>query len=251
MTPRTLRPPKPSSLPVTGSLGRPHRARRQIVGALAVGVLLVGCDTGDGKTLREPTGTMAPVTLPATTTTFSFDNDATLPSVALDPSGDQSGDVQESDLPVELPGGPFALVAPWLDGGVIDPINTCSGADLSPALSWTGVPEGTVELAIAMVDDSVEPQFIHWVIAGIDPSEMSMIEGAPSAGAIEAINSFGDIGYGGPCPPQETDAHDYRTTIYALGQQVELFDGDAAADLLGFVQDASFASTEVTGTFGR
>ena len=51
-----------------------------------------------------------------------------------------------------LPGAEdFSLTAPWLSGTAIDPRYTCDGDDVAPALSWGGVPAGTVEIAIVMV----------------------------------------------------------------------------------------------------
>jgi Raf kinase inhibitor-like YbhB/YbcL family protein len=169
-----------------------------------------------------------------------------------------------ASLPIEVPEVPadagddvaaesFRLIAPWLDGAPIDTLQTCDGVDLSPALSWTVPPDGTVELAIAMVDESVDAAtpFVHWIVAGISPLDISVIEGGVPIGAVQAENSLGDIGYSGPCPPPGAPAHVYRLTIYALGQQVELADGAAAADLLGFVQDVSIGSAEVGGTYAR
>ena len=64
-------------------------------------------------------------------------------------------------LPVEatattLPVAPFTMVAPWQDGAEIPVLNTCDGDDVSPALSWAGVPDGTVELALVVTDDDAD-----------------------------------------------------------------------------------------------
>ena len=80
-----------------------------------------------------------------------------------------------------------------------------------------------------MVDESAssdgEP-FVHWVLAGVDPSEVSLLEGAVPAGAVQADELVRhDIGWSGPCPPEGDPAHLYRVTMYALNQQVELADG--------------------------
>lgn len=209
--------------------------------------LLGACDTGDGKTLSEPTGTVAPPTVPPPATELLRDGVGTLASVPLELPVGESG----AQLPA--PSGPFGIAAPWIDGGPIDPINTCDGGNVSPAISWTDVPGGTVELAVALVDESIDdgPPFVHWVLAGINPDDISVLEGSTPLGAIQGLNFFGNIGYDGPCPPPGDPAHIYRLTIYALNQQTELADGTAAADLLDFVQTVAIASADVTGTFAR
>jgi Raf kinase inhibitor-like YbhB/YbcL family protein len=219
--------------------------------ASAAGLVMVlgvlgACDTGDGKTLAEPTGTVAPPTVPPVTE-LPLDGSGTLASLPLE------SPVLDDDAQLPVPSGPFSIVAPWVDGDPIDLINTCNGANLSPAVSWDDVPEGTVELAVALVDESVDDEspFIHWVLAGLNPTDISISEGSTPLGAIQGLNFFGNIGYDGPCPPPGDPAHIYRLTIYALNQQTELADGTAAADLLDFVQTVAIASADVTGTFAR
>ncbi len=225
-------------------MGRPVAA---VAGLAMVLGLLSACDTGDGKTLSEPTGTVPPPTVPPPATELPLDGTGTLASLPLEsPVLNDTG-----QLPV--PSGPFSIAAPWIDAGPIDSINTCDGANLSPAISWTDVPEGTVELAVALVDESIDdgPPFIHWVLAGLNPAEISVFEGSTPLGAVQGLNFFGNVGYDGPCPPPGDPAHVYRLTIYALNQQTELADGTAAADLLDFVQTVAIASADVIGTFGR
>ena len=54
------------------------------------------------------------------------------------------------------------------DGGEIPARYTCRGEDVSPPLLWTGVPSGTVELAVVVRDVDAEG-FVHWVVAGLPP----------------------------------------------------------------------------------
>ena len=223
--------------------------RRRYAAPVLVGCLLVAaCDTGDGKTLREPTGTLPPPTVATTTTTLPQEGVGTLPSL---PQEDPATDIAVSAANIEP--GAFRLIAPWLDGSEIDRRHTCDGEDISPALSWIAPPPGATELAIAVVDESIAngTPFVHWVVAGIDPNDISLIEGDVPLGAVQALNFFGNVGWGGPCPPPDDDAHIYRFTVYALNQQVELADGTPATDLLDFIEAVSVASADLTGTFGR
>lgn len=220
--------------------------------AAALGVTaLAGCDTGDGKQLQpyDPADYPSQTVAPSIQDTFDVDvGDDALGGGFIDGSG--------SSLPgsPELGAEPFTLVAPWLDGATIDPRYTCDGDDLAPAVSWGGAPPGTVEIAIAMVDDSAVSEgqpFVHWVIGGIDPAEIALVEGDVPPGAIQALNFFGDVGYGGPCPPPGDEPHLYRLTAYALNQQLELADGDTATEFLATIATLSIASSDVTGLYQR
>ncbi len=162
-------------------------------------------------------------------------------------------------LPVFVPGtdvgvddttvSAFTVTAPWRDAGAIDARYTCDGANVSPALSWTAAPVGTVEIAITLTDDDA-PGFVHWVIGGIDPSNIALGEATVPEGAYQATNGDGEIGYSGPCPPTGSE-HGYRVTVHYLGQQIELGDGADGHDLLLAVDSASIAFAEVTGTYSR
>jgi Raf kinase inhibitor-like YbhB/YbcL family protein len=207
-----------------------------------VGLALAACDTGDGKTLRN---TVTPTTQPPPDT-------EPLESVPVD----GAGAIENTFPSVTADSDPetFTVVAPWLDGGTIDALYTCDGDDLSPALSWQGVPPGTVQLALVVLDEDAtieDTPFVHWVVAGIAPDDISIIEGSIPDGAIEAVNSFGEVGWGGPCPPEGDEAHTYRFVLHALAQQVELANALPAAELLDYLGDITFARAETTGTYAR
>jgi Raf kinase inhibitor-like YbhB/YbcL family protein len=219
------------------------------VSALVALTALSACDTGDGKQLKDfdpadyPSQTTVPPTIEGE---FAVDqtSDVELPGSVDPATTDAAGGTAE----------PFSLIAPWVTGGDIDALHTCDGPDVSPALSWGGVPAGTAEIAIVMVDDSAVSDgqpFVHWVIAGLDPGEVALVEGDVPAGALQGLNFFGDVGYGGPCPPPGDGPHLYRTTAYALNQQLELADGDVATEFLATIATVSIASTDVTGFYQR
>ena len=78
---------------------------------------------------------------------------------------------------------------------------TCDGDNVSPPLSWSGVPEGTVELRISLRDpDAPRGTFTHWLVVGVDPASTDVGRGTVPASGTEEGNSFGDDAYGGPCP---------------------------------------------------
>jgi Raf kinase inhibitor-like YbhB/YbcL family protein len=91
---------------------------------------------------------------------------------------------------------------------------TCDGDGVSPPLSWSGVPEDSAELRISVRDpDAPRGTFIHWLVNGIDPSSSGVDEGAVPAGGKVETNSFGETGYGGPCPPRGGGPHRYVFTV--------------------------------------
>jgi Raf kinase inhibitor-like YbhB/YbcL family protein len=145
------------------------------------------------------------------------------------------------------PGAGFVVTAPWADGGFIDAQYTCKGADTSPAVSWSGVPANTQELAISLVDLDAE-NFVHWVVAGLDPASTGIVAGRVPGGAIQAANGFGEAKYGGPCPPD--GQHKYLLTLYALGSRSKLADGVPAASAIDQLQSGALATALVTGSFG-
>jgi Raf kinase inhibitor-like YbhB/YbcL family protein len=141
-------------------------------------------------------------------------------------------------------------------GGEIQRRYTCDGEDLSPPLSWEGVPEGTASLAL-IADDPDAPvgTWVHWVLYGLDPAARELPEGVPTndtvlGGARQGRNDFRRIGYGGPCPPPN-GAHRYFFTIYALSEAVDLESGATKAELLAAMEGKVLAQGQLMGTYRR
>ncbi len=143
----------------------------------------------------------------------------------------------------------LVVTAPWRDGATIDSRYTCDGPNVSPALSWSPAPEGTVEIAITLSDLDV-PGFVHWAIAGIPASTTAIAEDTVPLGAYEAANSLGDNGYTGPCPTAGSE-HLYVLTVHYLAEETGLEDGVAGLDLLDLIQSVELSTAEVSGVFAR
>ena len=202
-------------------------------------MLAAACDTGDGKTLRPPTDAER-VALPTTTTS------TTVAGTGLD--GGAAASFPAVPDSSGIASAPFTVILPWAEGAAIDPKYTCDGADVSPLISWTTPPAGTVEMALLMIDESAD--FIHWAVVGIPPIAGQKPEGTPFTGAIEGRNSFGNVGYQGPCPPAGA-AHTYRFMLYALSQQAELPDAFTGQDLESVASPAALTVADVSGTYTR
>ena len=140
----------------------------------------------------------------------------------------------------------------FAEGAPIPPEFSCDGDDVAPPLSWKGVPDDTVELALVVDDpDASRGTYVHWVLFGLDPSLTGLDEAEVPNGARQAKNSAGDAEYKGPCPPGGDDPHRYRFTLYALGEEITVDDGAGTGDALAAVSDAAIAKGTLTGTFDR
>jgi Raf kinase inhibitor-like YbhB/YbcL family protein len=121
------------------------------------------------------------------------------------------------------PSGGIAVRSPAFAGGQpIPAAYTCTGKNISPPLSWSGVPREATSLRLDMVD--VTANFTHWKVRGIDPSVASVAVGKVPAGAKQGNNSFGKVGYGGPCPPPGDDPHRYQFMVAAVGKNGKVLD---------------------------
>lgn len=147
---------------------------------------------------------------------------------------------------------PFGLTSAAFDEGSSIPREfTCDGADVSPPLSWTGVPEGTGALVL-VVDDPDARGFVHWIVLDLPAADGDLQRGvAPTAASPQqGRNDFGRAGWGGPCPPSGT--HHYRFTLTAVAAPLGLADGPSG-DAVAAAQAAStvVAQVTLTGTYRR
>lgn len=132
---------------------------------------------------------------------------------------------------------------------------TCDGQDVSPPLSWDAPPERTQSLAL-IVDDSDAPSgtFVHWIVFNLPADVRSLAEALPtnntlSQGGIQGQNDFGNIGFGGPCPPRGT--HRYFFKLYALDRQLELGSGASKTEVVNAINGHVLGYAELIGTYSR
>jgi Raf kinase inhibitor-like YbhB/YbcL family protein len=125
------------------------------------------------------------------------------------------------------------------------------GADSSPPLTWSGVPEGTSELVLLVEDaDAVPAPFVHWLVTGINPTATSVEEGEVPTDGREWPNGFGTVGYSGPMPPVGDDPHRYFFRVFAVTEPLQLPVRPSAADVHG-AASTELASGVLVGTFAR
>jgi Raf kinase inhibitor-like YbhB/YbcL family protein len=146
--------------------------------------------------------------------------------------------------------GEFGLTSSaFEEGGAIPEVYTCDGEDISPPLEWTGVPDGTQELMLTLLDpDAPAGVYTHWTMYSIDPSSTGSPEGGIPEGALEGLNDPGETGYTGPCPP-EGPAHRYVFTLAALREASALEGGAAPTDVDEALQQKALTTTTLTGVY--
>ncbi len=137
-------------------------------------------------------------------------------------------------------------------GGQIPTEHAKEGDDVSPPLQWSGLPDGTRQIAVICHDpDAPLPRgFTHWVVYGI-PADATAIPGGGGGHFVEGINDFGDEGYGGPQPPEGHGTHHYYFWVYALDTELDLDPGLSRADLLAAISDHIIEQNRLVGTYER
>jgi Raf kinase inhibitor-like YbhB/YbcL family protein len=140
---------------------------------------------------------------------------------------------------------------------------TGDGADVSPPLAWSGVPEGAKELAL-LCDDPDAPQaepWVHWVIYKIPATAKGLPEGVERkpkpkepAGAIQGKNSWPakeNLGYRGPLPPKGHGIHHYYFKVFALDKTLSAEPGLDKKALLKEIAGHTVAEGVLMGTYER
>jgi Raf kinase inhibitor-like YbhB/YbcL family protein len=140
----------------------------------------------------------------------------------------------------------------------------CPGENVSPPLSWSNVPPDAESLALTLYDHITRCETCgerapegrawgHWGVYNIPAEATDLPEGLPADpilpdGAVQLVNGFGEVGYGGPCPPPD-HVHVYVFTIYALDARLDL-PGNASVDNLSAALDGHvLEQADLTGVF--
>jgi Raf kinase inhibitor-like YbhB/YbcL family protein len=148
----------------------------------------------------------------------------------------------------------------FVEGKAIPRRHTGDGEDLSPPLSWSGLPAAARELAL-IVDDPDAPvpePWVHWVLYKLPVATEELGEGVPPVtrpvlptGSVQGKNSWGSAGYRGPAPPKGHGVHRYYFRLYALDQALDLPDGLDKTALLKAMKGHILAEGHLMGTYQR
>jgi Raf kinase inhibitor-like YbhB/YbcL family protein len=154
----------------------------------------------------------------------------------------------------------LTLTSPAFEhNGEIPAEYTCDGKDISPALSWSNLPEGTKSLAL-IVDDPDAPDpaapkvtWVHWVLYNLPPSVSGLPRGVSSealpVGTQEGLNNWDRTGYGGPCPP--VGRHRYFHKLYALDIELTGLERPTKEELEQAMAGHILTQAELVGTYQR
>jgi len=165
--------------------------------------------------------------------------------LAYSSGGADTGSTRETDM--EIKSGRFK------EGDTVPTQYTCDGEDVNPFLEFKNVPDEAQSLVL-IVDDSDATRggrFTHWLVWNIPASTTYIPEDSVPDGAVEGKNDFGNLGYGGPCPPRGAKPHRYVFTLSALDAELSLKEGATRTELEVALEGHDIARTTLTGKYSR
>ncbi len=156
----------------------------------------------------------------------------------------------DKELNDELSGGNMKIQTVFENNGKIPVKYTCDGEDVSPPITVTDVPSGTVALAVVCDDpDAPAGTWVHWLLWNIPVSGDSLTIEENTAPGVSGRNSFKKLSYGGPCPPSGT--HRYFFKVYALDSELGLEEGASSLELENAMQGHLLDKAEIVGLYSR
>ena len=132
----------------------------------------------------------------------------------------------------------------------------CVGENISPALSWSGVPEGTKSLALLMFDPEGRPPggVSHWVAYGIPASVSGFAEGEvskPSEKYVGGVSTMKLSSYFGPCTPPGPPHHYIFTLMATDLEPTALKEGMTRDEVIKALDGHAKAATSLVGIFSK
>jgi len=180
--------------------------------------------------------------------------DPASPPVEESPPLGASTGVQEPDPEPAA----IALTSSAFEPGAAIPLrHSAYGENVSPALGWSNLPEGTQSIALILDDpDAPTPEpFVHWVIYNIPASAAGLPEGLPTEptlsdpeGAHQGPTGLQRPGYFGPRPPAGP-VHNYHFRLFALSLPPNLPEGLGAAELRDAISGSVLGEATLIGTY--
>lgn len=142
------------------------------------------------------------------------------------------------------------------NGGPIPLRHTAYGDNISPALRWSGAPEGTWSFALICHDPDaplVTPAghhgYVHWVLYNIPGEVTELPEGIDPGKYTTGPNEQGEEVYFGPQPPAGHGRHSYYFWLLALSREPDLEPGLDMRSLLRAVEGDLLGMNRLVGTY--
>ena len=123
--------------------------------------------------------------------------------------------------------------------------------NINPPLSISGIPSKTKSFVLIMDDPdakaAVGKLWVHWVIFNIEPNTIEIPESYSLPNSIDGKNDFGELGYGGPAPPDKR--HTYIFKLYAIDTKLNLQKGATKEQVENAMNDHIIEKTSLKGTY--
>ena len=127
---------------------------------------------------------------------------------------------------------------------------TCDGGNFNPPLEIYDIPEEAKILAIVVDDpDAPSKTWVHWLLWNISVDNHSIEENDPPKNAVYGMNDFGNMDYGGPCPP--SGVHRYFFKVYALNKKLHLPERATKGELMNAIEQCKIGSAQLIGLYSR
>jgi Raf kinase inhibitor-like YbhB/YbcL family protein len=154
----------------------------------------------------------------------------------------------------------FVITSPaFADQSAMPARHTCEGADVSPALRWSGAPPSTRSFVLIVDDpDAPDPRapqrtWVHWVVYNLPADTKHLTDDAAGQrlpdGALQGLNDWKREGYGGPCPP--IGRHRYFHKLYALDTMLPDLRRPTKPQLVKAMEGHVLARAELVGTYQK
>ena len=123
--------------------------------------------------------------------------------------------------------------------------------NISPPLTIDKIPSDAKSMTLIMDDPdamgAVGKVWVHWVMWNINPTTTEVTESMTPSGSVEGMTDFGEVGYGGPAPPDKR--HTYVFKLYALDSVLDLSSESSKADVEKAMEGHIIEQTQLTGTY--
>jgi len=123
--------------------------------------------------------------------------------------------------------------------------------NVNPPLEISGIPQDTQSLVLIMDDPDAQAAvgkvWVHWTIWNIVPDVTEIAESSTPSNSIEGKTDFGEIGYGGPAPPDKR--HTYVFRLYALDSKLDLPQGSSKTQIEEAMKGHILDDTILNGTY--
>jgi Raf kinase inhibitor-like YbhB/YbcL family protein len=149
------------------------------------------------------------------------------------------------------------------DGGIIPNKFTmaANGTPVSPKLTWTNVPDGTVSFALILHDPDTPPtkttdEVLHWLVYNIPGTVRELPEGVPADpqlpdGSIQGLNQGKKVGYLGMGAATVGPYHHYTFELFALDTKLSLGPDATQADVMKAMNGHILMKGVLVGRFHR